>query len=225
MDNYTESGYVVDDVITFDGSFGQKTQWSYNASDAQTEGNSSTLGEVISETIARVDKVNKTITLLASEVEASGEKSSALEVGTQTISGTVTELSKYVDETIEGINQELATIRETANAALTKDEFLLEFDKEISDGVNKVVTTTGYSFDEEGLTVSKTGSDIETTITEDGMTVYRSGDSVLVVNNEGVKAEDLHATTYLIIGVNSRFEDWTSNGEPRTGCFFVGGES
>lgn len=225
MDNYTESGYVVDDVITFDGSFGQKTQWSYNASDAQTEGNSSTLGEVISETIARVDKVNKTITLLASEVEASGEKSSALEVGTQTISGTVTELSKYVDETIEGINQELATIRETANAALTKDEFLLEFDKEISDGVNKVVTTTGYSFDEEGLTVSKTGSDIETTITEDGMTVYRSGDSVLVVNNEGVKAEDLHATTYLIIGANSRFEDWTSNGEPRTGCFFVGGES
>lgn len=224
-ENCTESGYVVDDVITFDGSFGQKTQWSYNASDAQTDTNASTLGEAISQTIARVDKVNKTITMLASEIDGASEKSAALEVGTQAISGTVTELSKYVDETIEGINQELAKLRESLNVTMTKDEFALEFQKEISDGVNKVVTSTGYSFDEEGLVVSKSDSDITTEITEDGMTVYRAGDSVLVANNEGVKAEDLHATTYLLIGANSRFEDWTYQGEPRTGCFFVGGES
>ena len=224
-DSCTESGYVVDDVITFDGSFGQKTQWSYNASDAQTDSNASTLGEAISQTIARVDKVSKTITMLASEIDGASEKSAALEVGTQAISGTVTELSKYVDETIEGINQELAKLRESLNVTMTKDEFALEFQKEISDGVNKVVTSTGYSFDEEGLVVSKSDSDITTEITEDGMTVYRAGDSVLVANNEGVKAEDLHATTYLLIGANSRFEDWTYQGEPRTGCFFVGGES
>lgn len=225
VDNCTESGYVIDDVITFDGSFRQKTQWSYNASDAQTDSNSSTLGEIISETIARVDKANKLITLLSSEVNGSNEKSAALEIGTQAISGTVTELSNYVDETIEGINQELAVIRESLSATMTKDEFALEFSKEISDGVNKVITSTGYSFDEEGLVVSKSDSDITTEITEDGMTVYRAGDSVLVANNEGVQAEDLHATTYLIIGANSRFEDWTYNGEPRTGCFFVGGVS
>jgi hypothetical protein len=58
-----------------------------------------------------------------------------------------------------------------------------------------------------------------TTITEDGMTVYRNEEAVLVADNEGVKAEDLHATTYLIVGQFSRFEDYGD----RTGCFWIGG--
>ncbi|MBE6782978.1 MAG: hypothetical protein E7536_03085 [Ruminococcaceae bacterium] len=64
------------------------------------------------------------------------------------------------------------------------------------------------------------GKEIKTQITEDGMTVYKNDEEVLVANNEGVKAEDLHATTYLIIGTNSRFEDY---GNGRTGCFWIGG--
>ena len=51
------------------------------------------------------------------------------------------------------------------------------------------------------------------------MTVYKGGEEVLVADNEGVKAEDLHATTYLIVGRNSRFEDL---GYDRTACFWIG---
>ena len=40
-----------------------------------------------------------------------------------------------------------------------------------------------------------------------------------MADNLGVKAEDLHATTYLIIGNNSRLEDYNTN---RTGCFWIG---
>ena len=58
-----------------------------------------------------------------------------------------------------------------------------------------------------------------TQITEDGMTVYRDNTAVLIANNVGVDAVNLHATTYLIIGNNSRFEDY---GENRTGCFWIG---
>ena len=60
---------------------------------------------------------------------------------------------------------------------------------------------------------------MQTTITEDGMTVYRDSEAVLIADNEGVKAEDLHATTYLIIGNNSRFEDVNN----RTACYWIGG--
>jgi hypothetical protein len=60
---------------------------------------------------------------------------------------------------------------------------------------------------------------MQTTITEDGMTVYRDSEAVLIADHEGVKAEDLHATTYLIIGNNSRFEDLGD----RTACFWIGG--
>ena len=60
---------------------------------------------------------------------------------------------------------------------------------------------------------------MKTQITEDGMTVYKNEDAVLTANNTGVDAVNLHATTYLIIGNNSRLEDY---GSDRTGCFFIG---
>ena len=51
----------------------------------------------------------------------------------------------------------------------------------------------------------------------------KNDDEVLVADHDGVKAEDLHATTYLIIGKNSRFEDYKSGLQQRTGCFWIGG--
>jgi hypothetical protein len=103
--------------------------------------------------------------------------------------------------------------------SITKDEVKIEVEKTLNEGVDEVVTKTGFVFGDSGLDISKTDSEMSTKITEDGMTVYRSGSEVLVANNEGVKAEDLHATTYLLIGNNSRFEDYGYN---RTGCFWIG---
>ena len=93
--------------------------------------------------------------------------------------------------------------------------------KEIAEkGAEKVVTGTGYKFDAEGLTVSKEGSEMSTQITDNGMTVSRDNTEMLTANHEGVKATNLHATTYLIIGGNSRLEDYEGS---RTACFWIGG--
>ena len=56
-----------------------------------------------------------------------------------------------------------------------------------------------------------------------GMYVTRSDEEVLTANNEGVTAINLSAKQYLIIGNNSRFEDY-SNGvdTKRTACFYIG---
>ena len=89
-----------------------------------------------------------------------------------------------------------------------------------TDGVAKVSTTTGYIFDETGLTVEKSGREIRTQITEDGMRVYKNKKAVLTASSEGVDAVDLHASTYLVIGDRSRFENY---GTDRTGCFWIGG--
>ena len=51
------------------------------------------------------------------------------------------------------------------------------------------------------------------------MTICRNSNEVLVADNLGVKAEDLHAITFLIVGDNSRFENFKGN---RTGCFYIG---
>ena len=93
--------------------------------------------------------------------------------------------------------------------------------EELAGGVNKVTTTTGFTFNQDGLTISKSNVDITTDISEDGMRVSKDGQVVLTADNNGVEALNLHATTYLIIGENSRFEDY-DNGS-RTGCFWIGG--
>ena len=89
-----------------------------------------------------------------------------------------------------------------------------------TDGVSKVSTATGYTFDETGMTVEKSGREIKTRISEDGMQVFKNGDAVLTASSEGVDAVDLHASTYLAVGGRSRFENY---GADRTGCFWIGG--
>ena len=96
-----------------------------------------------------------------------------------------------------------------------------------NNGVNKVTTTTGYTLDEVGLTISKTGKEMSTQITENGMAIYRDKDQtteeeMLLANSSGVYAYDLHAKTFLIVGESSRFEDYLKNNKKRTGCFWIG---
>lgn len=94
----------------------------------------------------------------------------------------------------------------------------IEFNATIGD-IDSVTTSTGFTFDADGLKVEKSGSEMSTQITEDGMKVYRNDEEMLTANNQGVNAVNLHATTYLIVGYNSRFEDMGN----RTGCFWIGG--
>lgn len=136
------------------------------------------------------------------------------------ISATVSSLQKEVSASAESTNEAITELQKEVSAKMTDEEVSIEIKKAISDGVNKVETSTGYVFDENGLKIEKTDSEMSTQITEDGMTVYKNGSDVLKANHKGVDAVNLHATTYLIVGANSRFEDY---GYGRTGCFWIGG--
>ena len=125
-----------------------------------------------------------------------------------------------MNTSINNINEDVQKVTEKVELAMTSDQVDLKIKSELDNGVTKVETNTGFTFNDEGLTVEKTNSEMKTQITEDGMTVYKNDDAVLVANNVGVDAINLHATTYLIIGTNSRFEDYDTN---RTGCFWIGG--
>ena len=325
--------YIVDDSITFDGTLEQRSRWEFLSDEAETANNPTSLGEALNQTFARVDKANKRIDLMASDVseygskiaqlelttdgmkttvsnvqkdvstakdditglktttsthtseigalqvssnnislrvqkveeemktfeeletgqfvervaeieieldnittrvsetetnitnvdgkaESNTSKISALEVNTENISASVQKNQKEVKEQIGALNDEITSTKsELSNFKLESNNALLTFQTTVTEnGVTKVDTGTGFKFDETGLNISKTNSEISTTITEDGMAVSRYGENVLVANNQGVKAEDLHATTYLIIGNTSRLEDYGG----RTACFWIG---
>lgn len=219
-DDNTVISYVLDDTITYNGALNEFIQWNYEDNDTETEDNPSSLGESLKQTFARVDKANKQIELLVSDTEANTEELSTLKINTDSISSTVKQIETNVNNELEGINGSIETLTNQVNATMTAEQVKLEIQSELSNGVDKVVTNTGFTFNDDGLTVSKSDSEMSTQITDDGMTVYKNDDAVLTANNVGVNAVNLHATTYLIIGTNSRFEDYGNN---RTGCFYIGG--
>ena len=225
LEGCIQPAYVFDDVITFDGGYGQKTQWVYSESDAETDANPTNIGDALSHTFAKVDKINREITLHAEQIDDTIKNISELALTTEDITASVKEIETIVDEGFTSIGEELATLEKEAALTITKEDVEIAIKSELSNGVDKVITATGFTFNEQGLTVSKSDSEISTQITEDGMTVSKSGDVVLTANNEGVSAQNLHATTYLIIGNYSRFEDYINTaGEARTGCFWIGQE-
>lgn len=212
--------YLLDDVITYDGTYSQQTQWTYSDNELETSDNPTSLGDALKKTYARVDKANQQIDIVASTSAANGDAISAIQINTESINQSVVDLQTNVAGSIESIEGNIDTLTKrvdqtmTAEAVTTTVRSILE-----TDGVTKVVTTSSR-FDENGLTIAKDGSELTTTMSHDGMVINRDDLEVLKVDNKGVNAANLHATTYLIIGLNSRFEDYDN--ETRTGCFWIG---
>lgn len=93
---------------------------------------------------------------------------------------------------------------------------------------DSVTTSTGYTFDADGLTIRKSDSEMENLLNNDGMYVRRwtggTYDDILTADKDGVYAINVKAEQYLIIGNNSRFEDYSNGTDTkRTACFYIGG--
>lgn len=205
-DNSLIDTFYISDSINYNGSLSSTMDWEFSE-EAETA-NPVTIGDKIKETYAKVDKVNKTVDIVASETSNNRENIGKLQITTDNITGAVTK----IDGDISKLSYEVSTKMSAEDVQITIKTELDDFE------VGKVTTSTGFTFNEDGLHISKENSEITTSITEDGMRVYRYGDEVLVADNLGVRAEDLHATTFLVIGNNSRFEDYKDN---RTGCFYI----
>lgn len=224
-DGSTAISYVLNDVISYSGAYSHKTEWSYADSESETAANPTNLGEAIKKTYAKVDKANKQIEIVAGEASANTENISSLILNTESISATVTKVSEDTENAISSVNEDIAALSSRVNATMTAEAVKIEIQNELANGTEKVVTTTGVTVDDLGVRVEKTDAETHTQITENGMTINKndgSGEVLLEANRNGVNAQNLHATTYLIVGNNSRFEDYVHDGESRTGCFWIG---
>ena len=217
-DNEIATTYLLDDILTYDGTLSQRTQWRYEDSSSETENNPSNLGEAINKTFARVDKVNQQIDIVAGEAQHNTSSIAALQLNTESIQASVNQVRQSVDEALDGVNTDMAVLTNKVEAAMTAEGVKISIQEELAKGVDKVYTTTGFSFDSEGLRVSKTGSEMESLLDEDGLKVYRDDVEVLTANNMGVNGINMTVRQYLIVG-GSRFEAY---GAGRTGCFWIG---
>lgn len=85
--------------------------------------------------------------------------------------------------------------------------------------VLSVLTSSGFEFNETGLTISKESEydnpTVQTTVTENGLFIKQNGNNVLTVNSDGVNSADISVKNWLYIGKHSILADY-NNG---TGCF------
>lgn len=178
-----------------------------------------TFGEMLGLINDTRDKVDSVESEFRDEIK---EQTTALRRDSQEI---VLEAEERLTQSIADVSNSVADLSSKVELKLDAEAVKIEIEKEISDGVDRVVTKTGYVFDEDGLSISKEGEEIKNKLDNTGMYVKKQDEEILTANKDGVKATDLHAKTFLIIGAGngrSRFEDY---GVDRTACFWIGGNS
>ena len=88
------------------------------------------------------------------------------------------------------------------------------------EGKDSITTSTGYTFDKDGMRVSKSGEEMENIVDYKGMYVNRGGDNVLTADHKGVNAINLTAREHLTVVETARFEKYA---QKRVACFYIGG--
>ena len=212
--------FVLDDTIEYNGAFSEQTGFTYDDDDeAETADNPSSLGDVLKQTYAKVDKAEKQIELVAGDVQENSSKISAISLNTDSILASVEEINKNTNNRLDATDESIVSLTERLNTTISADAIDIKIQEVLNDGVTSITTERGFTLNDDGLTISHSDSDMTTLVTEDGITVSKGSQVMLTANNQGVDAANLHANTYLIIGEYSRFEDY---GNGRTGCFWVG---
>lgn len=124
---------------------------------------------------------------------------------------------------VDGVKDDVKTLTE---AVMGEDGLAIRITTLENTGVSEVTTTTGFTFNSEGLTIYQIGKDIENRIYNEGMQISRVIDGentpILTADTDGVNALNLHSRQFLIIGDNSRFENYDNGTEAnRTACFHI----
>lgn len=169
------------------------------------------------EWISSPEDTTEAIDAIEQQVVTNTQSIASLMINADSISASVQRVEQSVTSSLDGMNQNITSLTNRVDATMSAEDVKIEIQKEMANGSNKVTTSTGFTFNESGLTIDKSDSEMSTNINENGMIITKNNETVLTANNKGVQAKNLYATTYLIVG-NSRFESYKGN---RTGCFYV----
>lgn len=125
-----------------------------------------------------------------------------------------------IEASIGDVSGRVSNLEQNADRVDIRVQALENSDVEI----DSITTSTGYTFDENGLSICKDGEEIQNILDNTGMHVSRESNEILSANSDGVETINLVAREYVVVGSNSRFEDYVDqSGRRMTGCFYIGG--
>lgn len=133
-------------------------------------------------------------------------------------------IETYVQE--KGITDDIDDLKYSiSQVKQTNDSVSVRIETIENNGVDKITTSNDYTFNESGLHISDSESNISNSLTNAGMYVVRDeGTSVatnmLIANKDGVVATDVKVNNFLIVGDHIRFESYDDNS--RMACYWIG---
>ena len=235
MDGSIVESYPFDRTIEYMGHIKSKLVSKADTQTQQQYVNNNTITKFLTETKIIVDKANQQITSVVTKTE---ELSGQVDNNSTTINNNYQDIIKKFDETAS--LEDLDAYQKTMQTQMDANKLeISNIQTAIINGVEKVVTTSG-TFDENGLTMDKTGAKTKAILDETGVDVIDkqgSGDDLLfagyvdeeraTANEEFtqykgqtiVYSKNMIVRNYLTIGTHSRLEDY----EDGTGVFYIGG--
>lgn len=230
MDESYFDTYILSHVFTYDGTFKSVIQSPALTKTQTALKNKLSISGALRKVERTCNKIDGKITDVIEEVNGQENKITSVEQTVDSITQQVTNVStnltndyltseqvnamnSHNEETINQLKEEFNILKQTA------ENLSIEIGSVSTIGVDRVKTSTGFTFDENGLDISKTGEEMHNFIDNEGVYVKRNDEEVLGADASGVRAENITVRNYLVIGKNSRIEDYKDN---RTGIFYIG---
>ena len=164
------------------------------------------------------DKMNGKIEDTITKVDDSTEKITQMQLDVDGIKNTVSNSTSTLEDNVELLKEQYSKLQQTAA------DLSITITNINSDGVNKVVTSNGFVFDENGLSLSKDGEAMSAVLNWEGLLVKNYDTNLLDARGDRVITENLTVRKYLVTG-RHRFEKFTDEkGRQCTGLFWVGDE-
>lgn len=160
-------------------------------------------------------------------ISAQGINAEWVKIEDKSVDGVIATLQSDIDGVVSKVTnqtQEMENLRtEIAAVQVLSGEVAIQIQSILENGVDKVKTSMGYTFDNDGMHIDRSGEEIENLLDHTGMYVSRSDENVLKANANGVDAINITVRQFLSVG-HTRFEKY-SNGEGtrRTAAFWVEG--
>ena len=152
--------YLLEDKFLFNGGIEQESEWKWDDSQREDENsNPSTIGEVLNQTFAKVDKVNKQIDLVAGEVTELGKRQSSLQLTTDEITAAVEDLDKRMSATmspeaikleIEKVIEETETDEVTTGIDVSRFQGTIDWSTVADSGIDFAMIRIGYRTEDTG---------------------------------------------------------------------------
>lgn len=174
--------------------------------------------------------IEKEIPYQSGEIEELKRKiktvSSSFSVNTKEILAQVSGIKYDLDTATDDLQGQLTDqagkleeLEQKTSLTVTQDQVEIIVSEAVA-GVNSVTTSTGFKFDDIGMTISSTESEFSALARPFGFYIKRGEENVMVADSEGVEAINLTVNKYLNIGGIARLEPY---GADRIGCFWIGG--